>query len=125
MNTIERRRYDMLIRIRNFSAMHAQRFPTTSPVHGAFAVIAAEVEQLEGLVDVLTRAGHAARVLGKASAQFEVRLELPAVTDDLQLLTIAREFAAKAAPHVEPVRDPRGRDRPAAAPHRRVRWGVE
>ena len=29
-------------------------------------------------------------------------LELPAATDDLQLLTIAREFAAKAAPHVEP-----------------------
>ena len=125
MNTNDRRRYDMLNRIDNFSAMHAQRFPTTSPVHGAFAVIAAEVEQLEALdvaarsasqsaraarkaaagkalADALTRAGHTARVLGKANAQFEVRLELPAVTDDLQLLTIAREFAAKAAPHVEP-----------------------
>ena len=121
MTSKDRCRYDMLIRVRSFHAIHGQRLPTTSPAHGAFAVIAAELAQIEALdvaertasqsaraarkaaarkalVDSLTRAGETARVLGKTTPQIDARVDLPPSTHDRQVLTIAREFAAKAAP---------------------------
>ena len=121
MTRIERRRYDMLIRLRNFGASHAQLFPDTSPAHAAFAVIATEVDLLESLdvaersasqaarvarkaaarqalADTLVRAGSTARVLARANATVDAQIDLPLPNDDLLLLTLARQFAASAAP---------------------------
>jgi hypothetical protein len=121
MTNKDRCRFDMLIKVANFRTNHGQRFPKTSPVHDAFGVITAEVEQLQALdvaegsasdsaraerkaaahkalVDTLTRAGKTARVLGKTMPQIDVRVALPASIHDLQLLTTARRFASEAEP---------------------------
>jgi len=49
MKTTDKRRFDMLIRVRNFGTNHRQLFPDTSSASAAFAVIAAEVPHLESL----------------------------------------------------------------------------
>jgi hypothetical protein len=115
------RRYHMLVRLRNFGAAHARLFPDTSTAHAAFAEVGAEIARLEeldvaersamqssragrkraarkALAVTLTRAGSTARVLAKANPALEARINLPLPFDGVQLLTIAREFAAAAAP---------------------------
>ena len=124
MNSQDRRRYDLLIRVRNFGAAYSQLFPATSSAHGAFAVVAAEVQQLEALdvtqrlashsaraarkvaarkalVDCLTRAKNTARVLVKTTPSLAAYVELPQPVDDRMLLTIARQFVDGTAPHAE------------------------
>jgi hypothetical protein len=121
MTLRDRRRYDMLIRLRNFGAAHDQRFPETSTAHAAFAVIAAEITRLEALdvaehsasqgrrarrkdearkalADCLTRATQTARVLAKTNPTLDAQIDLPLPPDDLPLLTMARQFAAAATP---------------------------
>src|SRR3954463_13796904 len=86
MKFLDRRRYDMLIRLRTFGATHGQLFLTTSTAPEAFAAIGEAITQLtaldvaeraaseaaraerkdtarRALVDTLTRAGFTARVL--------------------------------------------------------------
>jgi hypothetical protein len=118
----DRRRYDMLTRVRTFGTTHGQLFPERHPGHDAFRAIGAEIERLEALdvaqrtalhasrvtrkaaaraalADTLTRAGLTARVVAKANPQLEARADPPWPTPDLALLTIARQFIAGAAPY--------------------------
>ena len=122
MKIRDRRRYEMLIRVRGFGAAHSQLFPSTSTAHDAFVIVAREIEQL-GALDVaersasqasgaqrkaaarqvlaatLTRAGLTARVLAKTNPQLDAQLQPPLPGDDVQLLTLARQFASRAAPY--------------------------
>ena len=121
MNSRDRRRYEMLTRVRNFAATHEQLLPATSTAHDAFATVAAEIEHLEALdvaertaslasrverklttrrvlADTLTRAGRTARVLVKTNPHLEARIDPPLPKTDVALLTVARQFAASARP---------------------------
>jgi hypothetical protein len=125
MTTKDKRRLDMLIRVRNFGTNHRQLFPDTSSASAAFAVIAAEVSQLESLALAERLASHSARAARKAAArqpllewlvraknttralvktipQLAAHVDLPESVDDRMLLTIARQFAAAITPHAEP-----------------------
>jgi hypothetical protein len=125
MTDQDKRRLDMLIRIRNFGAAHDQLFAASSTARAAFAAVATEVEQLEtlglterlashsaraarkaearkALLDCLVRGRNTSRVLAKTNRDLAVELELPDVVDDRLLLTIARQFSAGVAPHAEP-----------------------
>jgi hypothetical protein len=118
----DRRRYEMLIRVSNFGLTHAPLFPSDSSAHKALAIVAEERGQLEtlavaertaarsagaaakeaarkALVGYLTRAGQTARVLALTTPQLDARIELREWPDDVLLMTMAREFAAKAAAH--------------------------
>src|SRR4051794_36910378 len=120
----DRRRYDMLIRLRTFAATHGQLFPTTSTAPEAFAAIGEAITQLtaldvaeraaseaaraerkdtarRALVDTLTRAGFTARVLAMTHEDLTARVVLPLPSDNVLLLTLARQFAAAAAPCAE------------------------
>jgi len=46
MNTIETRRYEMLVRVRDFGKAHGDLFPTSSPGGKAFAAVEAAVTEL-------------------------------------------------------------------------------
>lgn len=121
MYQIDKSRLDMLVRVRNFGAGQARLIPETSPAHAAFAAIATEVDLLEALdvkertasqaagaarkqvarralVNTLTRAGATARVVARASPALEAQIDVPLPSDDQLLLTVARQFAAGAAP---------------------------
>lgn len=125
MKFIDRRRYDMLIRLRTFGATHGQLFPTTSPAAEAFATIGEAITQLaaldvaeraashaaraerkdaarKALVDSLTRAGSTARVLAMTRTDLTAAVVLPLPTDNVALVTLARQFAAAAAPCAGP-----------------------
>jgi hypothetical protein len=124
MTNRNKRRYAMLLRVRDFGVANAQLYPTTSAANEAFAALSAEIEHLSALDtaertatkasraaktaaahaalgDILTRAGFSARVLAKSDPKLEARFEGPVPKDDLQLLELAREFAAGAAPWAE------------------------
>src|SRR5262245_24269963 len=121
----EQRRYEMLVRVRDFGAAHHQSFPDTSSASAAFAAIAAELPQLEAfdvaervashharaarkaearkrLLEWLTRAKNTARALVKTLPQLGAHVDLPQTLDDRLLLTVARQFEAAIAPHAEP-----------------------
>jgi len=124
MRSPEIRRYEMLIRVRNFGAAHDQLFPVNSSAHAAFAIVSEEIEQLEkldvterlathsaraarkvaarkALVEELTRAQHTARVLEKTIPQLSELLEPPDTSDDQMLVTVARQFIAGIVTHAE------------------------
>jgi hypothetical protein len=46
MNTIETRRYEMLVKVRDFGRAHGDLFPTSSPGGKAFAAVEAAVTEL-------------------------------------------------------------------------------
>ncbi len=120
MTKNETRKYDMLTRVRGFAAIYGQLFPGTSTAHEAFASLAEAIDRLEA-IDVaeraasdgaratrrdaaravfdtlLKRAGATARVLRKTHSQLQARIPLPLPKDNLQALTLARQFAAGAA----------------------------
>jgi hypothetical protein len=123
MNTHNRSRYDMLIRVRNFSATHGQLFPENSTAHTAFSALATEVAQIEALavaehvasqsaratrkldarkqlVDILVRAANTARVLSRTIPGLAAYSDVPAAAGDGQLLTSARAFTSAVTPHV-------------------------
>jgi len=124
MTYAEKRRYEMLVRVRNFGAAHRQLFPDTSSASAAFAVIAAELPQLEALdvaervashssraarkgearkrlLEWLTRAKNTARALTRTVPQLAGQVDLPDPMDDRLLLTVARQFEAAIAPHAD------------------------
>lgn len=121
MTNRDRKRHDMLLRVRRFGAGHRQLFPTTSPAHAAFEVIDAEVDRLDAfdvaersaslaaraarktatrlaLAECLLRAGATARVLAKTNAAITLDVPVPLPRDAGRILTIARQFLAAAAP---------------------------
>ncbi len=118
----DRRRYEMLTRVRTFGATHGQLFPTTSPAHDAFGAVAGEIDHLialdvaersasqasraarkaaarQVLAGTLIRAGLTACVLARTNAQLDARIPPRLPTDDQLLLTLARQFASRAAPY--------------------------
>ena len=120
----EKRRYEMLVRVRNFGAAHRQLFPDASTASAAFAAIAKELPQLEELdvaermashsaraarkaearqrlLEWLTRATNNARALATTIPELTAHVDLPATLDDRLLLTMARQFEAAIAPHAE------------------------
>ena len=124
MKFLDRRRYDMLIRLRTFGATHGQLFPSTSTAAEAFAAIGDGITQLtaldvaertashaaraerkdaarRALVDSLTRAGSTARVLAMTRDDLTATIVLPLPFDNVVLLALARQFAAAAAPCAE------------------------
>ena len=121
MDYRDRRRYEMLIRLRNFGAAYGQLFPDTSTAHATFEAIGAEIALLEtldtaersasraarvtrqaaargALANSLTRAGSTARVLAIIDPTVTVHVDVPQSADDAQLLMLARDFVAAAAP---------------------------
>lgn len=124
MTVDEKRRYEMLVRVRNFGAAHRQLFPDTSSASAAFAAIAAELPQLEALdvaervashsaraarkkqarkqlMECLTRAKNTARALVKTIPELAAHVDLPAKLDDRLLMTMARQFETAITPHAE------------------------
>ena len=119
MTRIERRQYEMLLRIRDFASTHRELFSGLPAAHEAFDSVDAAVSELtaaallklsasvqgradrkaiarKALVDVLTRVGQLARVL-RARGQTLPAFELPLSRTDQGLLTVARQFARDAA----------------------------
>ena len=124
MNYQDQRRYDMLIRVRNFGIAHAPLFPASSTAHAAFAVVTAEVAQIETLdlaerqasrsaradrkesarqllLASLVRAKYTARDLARSIPELAAQSELPAKPNDGLLLTLARQFVTSAAPYAD------------------------
>ena len=124
MTKQDRQRYDMLIRVRDFGAQHGQQFAENSAAPAAFAVVSAEIERLAALNitarnaseasrvadkaaarrvlgDVLIRAGQTARVIARTTPDLTARVPTPLPLADQELITLARQFAERATPHVE------------------------
>jgi hypothetical protein len=122
MNFRDQRRYDMLIRVRNFGIAHAPLFPPSSTAHAAFAVVTTEVAQIETLdlaerqashsarserkesarqllVESLSRAKYTARDLARSIPELAAQGEWPNKPNDRLLLTVARQFLTAAAPY--------------------------
>jgi hypothetical protein len=122
MKHVDRRRYEMFVRVRNFQVSRAHLFPESTQASAAFAIVAQEVQQLEALdvaersaslfsradrkddarkvlVDGLARAEQTAGILARTQPQLAAQFDLPAPVDDTMLLTVARQFATNAAPY--------------------------
>jgi len=122
MNFRDQRRYDMLIRVRNFGIAHAPLFPAGSTAHAAFAVVTTEVAQIETLdlaerqashsaraqrkefarqllLVSLSRAKYTARDLARSIPELAAQGEWPSKPNDRLLLTLARQFLTAAAPY--------------------------
>jgi hypothetical protein len=122
MNFRDQRRYEMLVRVRNFGIAHAPLFPASSTAHAAFAVVTTEVAQIETLdlaerqashsaraerkesarqllLVSLSRAKYTARDLARSIPELAAQGELTAKPNDRLLLTLARQFLTAAAPY--------------------------
>jgi hypothetical protein len=122
MNRIDLRRYEMLVRVRDFGDSHGHLFPESSLARQTFTAIAAAVRQLDlqrlqeeaasviarahrkdaarrALGDRLTKIVQTARVLANDVPGLEQTFELPAKVTDQTLLAAARRFHEAAAPH--------------------------
>jgi hypothetical protein len=121
MRDIDRRRYDVLGRIRDFGATYGDLFPESSLASQAFAVVSNAVEEIQGndvsataaqvgarstrtqtarraLRERLLLMARTAAVLPDVEAGFREHFTLPAKTSDQALLTIARQSVQRATP---------------------------
>jgi hypothetical protein len=120
MDGIQRRQYEMLLRVRDFGNTHRHLFPEASVAAQTFAAVSATIDDLtatdlmkmsaslsaradrkaaarKALTDLLvkvTQLGKVLRARGRTTPVFE----LPASRSDQTLLTSARQFAQDAAP---------------------------
>ena len=124
MTRHDRRLCDMLIRVRNFGTTHGSLLPDSSTAHDAFARVAAEATRMEALdvaaqaaaeasrvattvrprralTETLTRAAHTARLIASTSPSLEARVQFPLPSGELELLAVARQFAARASPYAD------------------------
>jgi hypothetical protein len=115
MTRIERRRYEMLLRVRDFAETHGEMFSGLAAAQEAFDSVIAAVNELtaahvqklsasvsaranrkararKALVEVLTRASQLARMLRACGGTLPA-FELPLSRTDPGLLTVARQFA--------------------------------
>jgi hypothetical protein len=90
MNTPDRLRYEMLLRVRDFGAAHASSFPADSLGGQTFAAIEEAVADLAGHTTTRVSAGGAARhaLRAKAVAQASLRGQLRAVRDTARALAL-------------------------------------
>jgi hypothetical protein len=124
MKEIERRRFEMFVRVRDFGATHGAAFAANSRGAELFAALGGIVEELQGHAAVQssgTSAGaqgtasrsalrdelhkelqaisRTARVMSPDAVGLKERFRIPSDNlNDQQLLTTARAFAAAAAP---------------------------
>jgi len=121
MQIIDRRRYEMVARVRDFGSSYGHLFPEDSGAYQAFGNVARTVEEIEAqdlaessatvsaraawkigarkaLVDRLVLVGKTARLIHDADPEFKAYFELPDSAGDTHVLTTARQFVAKATP---------------------------
>ncbi len=123
MKTIDRNRYDMLDRVRQFGAKHGDLFPGDSLGGQTFAALAAAVGQIgqnatshaqgwgvtrsgslskadarQALYAALEKIATTARAMAPDLKGLQGKFELPNRKNDLDLVTTAQQFAADAAP---------------------------
>jgi hypothetical protein len=118
MNTIETRRYEMLVRVRDFGENHGHLFPESSQAGQQFAAVAAAVQQLEehavakmstarggvspksmargALRSRLGAISRTARAISDTTPGLEDKFQLPNPITDQGLLTAGRMFARDA-----------------------------
>ena len=119
MNATEKRQYEMLLRLRDFSNSHRDLFASSPVAQEAFAAVNTAIDALtetdllklsasvaargdrkavarRALNDVLMKVSELARVL-RAQGQTMPTFALPASRSDQSLLTAARQFARDAA----------------------------
>ena len=119
MNAIERRQYEMLLRIRDFANTNSHVFASSPIAQEAFASVSAAVDELtatdllkmsasasaradrkavarKALAELLVKASQLARVL-RARGQTLPSFALPASKSDQACLTAGRQFARDAA----------------------------
>jgi hypothetical protein len=125
MNGVDTRRYEMLVRVRDFGATYADRFPPSSLGGQAFATVKAAVDALsqhaaslmsgrgtaregttskavarEALRDDLDAITRTARALALDTPGVDDKFRPPRGSGDQTLLNAARAFARDAAPLV-------------------------
>ena len=122
MNAIERRQYEMLVRVRDFGHTYGHLFPATSVAQQNLATVAAAITELdahdlthmaasvsaraqskngarEALLTRVQAISRTARVLAEAGAPgLDAQFEVPAPTTDQTLLTTGRKFARDVEP---------------------------
>jgi hypothetical protein len=120
MKLTDRRRYDMLARVREFGVNYGHLLPESTRARQALATIdeaVAEVQALDeigtsalviaarkamarrALLDLLTKVDQTARVLAAANPALKSQFALSEGVSDRRLLIVARQFARDAAPH--------------------------
>jgi len=122
MNAIERRQYEMLLRVRDFGHTYGHLFPATSVAQQDFATVAAAIADLdahdlthmaasvsaraqrkndarEPLLVLVQAISQTARVLAERGAQgLDGQFEVPDPATDQALLTTGRKFARDVEP---------------------------
>lgn len=121
MNVIERRQYDMLVRVRAFGDGYGHLFPASSVAPRNFAAVAAAVAELDAqelahmaasvsararrktlardaLLARLQAICQTARVLAADAPGLDLQFQLPNPATDQMLLTAGRKFARDAEP---------------------------
>jgi len=119
MNAIERRQYQMLLRVRDFGDSFGGRFPASSVARENFAAVAAAIKELDAqdvahmsaslsaraqrkdtarqaLLARLQAISQTARVLRQDTSGLVEQFEVPAAAADQTLLTTGRKFARDA-----------------------------
>jgi len=121
MNAIERRQYEMLVRVRDFGDKYGHLFPTSSVAREKLAEVAAAIGELDrqeltrvatsasalverkavarrALVDGLEAISQTARVLVQDAPGVEQQFQMPVHASDQTLLTTGRQFAQDVEP---------------------------
>jgi hypothetical protein len=123
MTSVDTRRYEMLVRVRDFGAKYAERFPSSSLGGQAFATVTAAVAELsqhtasllsgrgttregvtskavarEALRDDLDAIVRTARAIALDTPGIDDKFRAPRGNGDQTLLSAARAFASDAAP---------------------------
>ena len=118
MDTTQTRRYEMLVRVRDFGNAHGDLFPDSSLAREHFGTVAAAVTQLsthavsklsaaqegkstkamarEALYDRLAEIGRTVRAIAGDTPGLEDKFQLPAFLADQALITTGRLFARDA-----------------------------
>jgi hypothetical protein len=123
MKKVERLRYEMLLRVRDFGVKHRQRFPDGSMGGKAFRVVGASVAQIdahntarvlngrgarqarrvarETLVEQLTAVARTARAVSKSVAVSDAMVPAPGRLPDIALLATARAILEESEESVD------------------------
>jgi hypothetical protein len=122
MNTVTRRQFEMLTRVRDFGTTYASQFPEASLAKEALAAVDASIKQLEvhdvaemaasasaratrkgaarkALMELLLKAQQTARVIKASKPDLDLPFQLPRQPQDQELLTAGRQFAQDGARH--------------------------
>lgn len=122
MNITDTRRYEMLVRVRDFGDTYGHLFPESSVARQQLAIVAAAVKELaahdmalrtasvaaradrkahahQALIDRLSAMSQTARVLARTTAGFDAQFQVPRPARDQALLTAGRTFAREAGAH--------------------------